>query len=112
MIYTDEDVNWVFNRMGGRCFYCSMRLSRENFGLIVERGAWDIDNFIPLSRNGAFRRDNWVPSCIICETVKGELFPWEFDAPRFRQRDECPNNYIRGVPFSAGHMHETKQGIL
>lgn len=111
MIHAEEDILWVFNRIGGRCFYCGMRLSFENFGRIAERGAWEIGNFIHVSREGESQRDNWVPSCIICETVKGSLFPWEFDARRFRQGDESPNNYIKSVPFSAGHMHETKKGV-
>jgi hypothetical protein len=98
MIISREDVNWVFERVNGRCFYCGMRLERSNYGLIDGSGAWEICNFVPVLPEAKPRRDNLVPACIICETVKGELYPWEFDARRFRPGDECPNNYMLCFP--------------
>ncbi len=44
--------------------------------------------------NGERCRENWVPACIACDTVKGECFPWEYDSRRFLQGDENPDNYI------------------
>ena len=94
MTYTKEDINWVYVRMGGRCFYCGILLSFEQFGLAGEPRAWDINDFIPAAKNGESCRDNWVPACISCSTIKGELFPWEFDARRFKHKDEQPHHYI------------------
>jgi 5-methylcytosine-specific restriction endonuclease McrA len=95
MAYTKDEVKWVFDRTGGRCFYCGMTLVFENYGLLPERSAWEVNYFIPKLDNGERRRENWVPACISCDTVKGECFPWEFDSRRFLPEDENPDNYIK-----------------
>lgn len=93
MSYTDEDRNWVYDRTGGHCFYCGIQLSFSNYGLVGERGAWEIEHFIPIASNGAHQPYNWVPACVGCNTAKADLLPWEFD-PRFRQGDRDPSHYI------------------
>lgn len=45
MGYTDEDVNWVYDRTEGSCFYCRIRLSFRNYGIVGNKGAWEIDHF-------------------------------------------------------------------
>ena len=95
MAYTDDELLWVYNRTDGRCIYCGTHLIFENYSLLAERGAWDINYFIPKLNNGARCRENWVPACIACDTIKGECFPWEIRFPTgFLQGDENPENYI------------------
>jgi len=94
MAYTDDAIKWVHNRTGGRCFYCGKPLTLPHHDLIAEWGAWVINCFIPQSKNGADCRENWVPACFLCNTVKGACLPWEFDSRRFRQGDENPDNYL------------------
>ncbi len=93
MLYTNDEIKWVFDRTDGCCFYCGSYLILGCHGTVAERGAWDVNYFIPTLDKGERRRNNWVPACIVCDTVKGELFPWEFDARRFRDRDENPDHY-------------------
>lgn len=94
MRYSDDDLNWVLDRTRGRCFYCKKQLSFKNYGILEERGAWEIDHFIPLASGGADQPYNWVPACIECNSEKRDLLPWEFDPDRFRQDDSDPDNYI------------------
>ncbi len=94
MAYTDEEIKWVYDRANSRCFYCGTHLVFENYSLLDERGAWEVNYFIPKLNNGERCRENWVPACIACDTVKGECFPWEYDSRRFLQGDENPDNYI------------------
>lgn len=110
-MYTDDEIKWVFERTEGRCYYCGTHLELSNRGLIAVGGSWDINYFIPTLDKGERRRENWVPACITCDTVKSECFPWEFDARRFRPDDENPDNYKASELCSAldgGTKNEAK----
>ncbi len=95
MAYTADEIKWVYDRTDGRCFYCGEHLMLDCYGSVADRGAWDIDDFIPTLHKGERRRENWVPACIFCESVKGKLLPWEYDSRRFLTGDENPDNYIK-----------------
>lgn len=86
-------INLVYYRNDGYCFYCDKRLSYQNYGIVGSRGAWEIDHFIPFSRNGADKISNFVPACIDCNSRKADLMPWEFNPYRFpyceRDPDKC-----------------------
>jgi len=92
--YTQDDVNWVYDRTGGYCFYCDSKLSFANYGKVGRKGAWEIDHFIPLRSGGAHQPYNWVSACIDCNTRKADLLPWEFDPERFRAGERDPDNNI------------------
>ncbi len=94
MAYSDEDINWAHDRADGHCFYCGIRLSFKNYGIVGAHAAWEIDHFIPLSRGGPDQPYNWVPACVDCNTRKSDLFPWEFDPLRFEEDDRDPDNYV------------------
>lgn len=94
MAYTDDDLTWVYDRTGGKCFYCGKSISFKNYGEVGEKGAWEVDHFIPLASNGADQPYNWVPACINCNTEKSDLLPWEYDPERFLKGDRDPDHYI------------------
>ena len=94
MAHTNGDVNWVYDRAEGHCFYCGIQLSFKNYGDVGQKGAWEIDHFIPIASNGADQLYNWVPACVNCNTEKADLLPWEYDPDRFRRGDREPDNYI------------------
>ena len=94
MAYTDEEVNRIYDRTGGYCFYCRIKLSFKNYGVVGEKGAWEMDHFIPIARGGAHQPRNWVPACVSCNTEKSDFLPWQYDPYRFRQRGRNPDNYI------------------
>lgn len=60
MDFSNDDVNWVYDRTGGSCFYCGIRLSFKNYGIVGNKGAWEIDHFIPIASKGAHQPYNWV----------------------------------------------------
>jgi hypothetical protein len=95
MAYTDDEIKWVYKRTAGHCFYCGEHLTLGCYGLVADRGAWDIDDFIPTLNKGERRRENWVPACLFCDCIKRNLFPWEYDSRRFLPGDENPDNYIK-----------------
>lgn len=94
MAYSADDINWVYDRTGGRCLYCGKRLSFHNYGVVGTHGAWEVDHFIPLASNGAHQHYNLVAACVGCNTAKSDMLPWEFGPGRFRQGDRDPSNYI------------------
>jgi 5-methylcytosine-specific restriction endonuclease McrA len=95
MPYSDEEINWIYDRTSGRCFYCHKRLSFKNYGEVGAFGAWEVDHFIPIASRGADQPKNWVPACIECNTAKSDFLPWEFDPYRFDKSVRDPDNYLR-----------------
>ena len=67
----------------GRCYYCGKAISFKNYGRVGEKGAWEVDHFIPESRGGIHSFENWVPACVPCNTEKGDMMPWEYQPGRF-----------------------------
>ncbi len=73
--------SFVFAKSGGRCWYCGIDLTRDRF---------DIDHFVPVTGGGSGELRNLVPSCLVCNRVKGNrTLEW------FRQRTE---NLLAGRP--------------
>jgi 5-methylcytosine-specific restriction endonuclease McrA len=89
-----DDVEWVYARTDGRCFYCDKEIVLDNRGVLHARGAWVLDHFIPFSRGGSDETYNLVPACIDCNTQKSDLMPWEFDPETFANGDRDPDNYL------------------
>ncbi|SRR6266849_1568156 len=89
-----DDVEWVFYRTDGRCFYCEEDLVLGNRGDVGARGAWELDHFIPFSRGGSDQPWNLVPACVACNTEKSDLMPWEYEPERFAKGDRDPEKYL------------------
>lgn len=67
---------WEFNPAGpGCCNYCRKALTLD------ERGAWDIDHVVPLSRGGLHELQNLVIACVRCNRSKGAKMLSEWVAP-------------------------------
>ena len=72
-------------RVRGRCHYCRLvtPLGSERTGQerrsIDERFA-NLDHRIPRSRGGPDHPSNWVLSCNLCNTLKGDMDAEEFVA--------------------------------
>lgn len=53
-----------------KCLYCNDHLDIRN---------WHLDHFIPLAKGGTNRFDNIVPSCYMCNLMKGAFSPAKFE---------------------------------
>ena len=94
MAYVNEVINEVYDLTEGHCFYWGIQLSFRNYGKVGEKGAWEIDHFIPIASNGTHQPHNWVPACVNCNTEKSDLLPWQYDPDRFGCGDRDPSNYL------------------
>jgi len=89
-----DDVEWVFYRTDGKCFYCEKELVLEDHGKVGKRGGWQMDHFIPFVSRGADQPYNLVPACVDCNGRKSDLMPWEFDPDTFAVNDRRAENYL------------------
>lgn len=79
MGYTDEELNYIYDKTRGHCYHCGKKLVWKNYGLPGERGAWEIDHSVPVSRGGTNYLRNLVPSCIECNRSKQDFTSREFE---------------------------------
>jgi len=79
MGYTDEELSYVFDKNDGYCWHCGKKLAWKNYGRPRERGAWEVDHSLPLSRGGTDYLRNLVPACIECNRIKGNLTSQELE---------------------------------
>jgi CRISPR/Cas system Type II protein with McrA/HNH and RuvC-like nuclease domain len=76
--YSDEDLNYIYDKADGHCYYCDKKIDWSNYGRPGEKGAWSVDHMRPVSRGGTDHLNNLVPACITCNSSKGDLKPSEF----------------------------------
>ncbi len=53
------------------CHICHKKLAKKNYGVVVMRGAWEVDHSIPISKGGSNHLNNLFPACIPCNRKKG-----------------------------------------
>lgn len=81
MGWNPATIQYVYDKTGGYCHYprCGRKkIARINYGRPHERGAFEIDHSIPLSRGGTDHRNNLFPACISCNRSKGDMTGAEF----------------------------------
>ena len=71
MAFTDEELNYIYDKTNGYCEYCGKKLAFKNYGKVGERGAWEVDHSNPKSRGGTNYLRNLFPACIECNRAKG-----------------------------------------
>jgi hypothetical protein len=76
--FNREDLEDIFGKTDGYCRYCGKQLAWSNHGRVGERGAWEVDHSIPVSRDGTDYFSNLWPACVSCNTEKGTLTGSEF----------------------------------
>ena len=77
-MYSDDLLNYIYDKTGGYCAYCGKRLAWRNYGYPGARAAWEVDHSVPVSRGGTNHLNNLVPTCIPCNRSKGDLTAGEF----------------------------------
>ena len=63
----------IYDSTRGYCYYCGKKIAWKNYGLIGERGCWEVDHYTPKSGGGSDHINNLVPACIPCNREKGVL---------------------------------------
>ncbi|MGI0008160.1 MAG: HNH endonuclease [Nitrosopumilaceae archaeon] len=70
MPFTMEEVNYVYDKTDGYCYYCGKKLSFVNYGKLGNHGSWEIDHSKPVSKGGSDYLRNLVPACTTCNRDK------------------------------------------
>jgi 5-methylcytosine-specific restriction endonuclease McrA len=92
--YSPDEIQLIYDRTAGACFYCGNALALGNQGRPSATGAWEVDHFIPLEAHGAHLAQNWVAACVDCRTRKSDQMPWEHDPFRFKRGARHPDDYL------------------
>jgi 5-methylcytosine-specific restriction endonuclease McrA len=78
MAYTEDELNYIYDKNEGYCWHCDKKLAFTNYGRVGEKGAWEVDHSIPVARGGTDHLNNLVPACIECNRSKQDLTSREF----------------------------------
>ncbi|PIE72972.1 MAG: HNH endonuclease [Deltaproteobacteria bacterium] len=62
---------WQQKTASGRCFYCNK---------VVPYREITMDHLLPISRGGRSTKENLVPSCKSCNSLKKSMMPLEWEA--------------------------------
>ena len=72
--YRDYELNIIYEKTGGRCFYCGQKLVFTAYGDVQHPRGWEVDHVKPRSRGGSDDLKNLVPACISCNRQKGNHY--------------------------------------
>ena len=78
MGYDGDELNYIYDKSDGYCHYCGKKLAWTNYGSPGEKGAWEVDHGIPLSRGGTDYPKNLWAICVECNREKGTMNPSEY----------------------------------
>ena len=69
--YTDDELNDIFERGGGKCHLCGVRVAFKNYNKRGKHRAWHVDHSRPLANGGTDHGNNLRPAHIDCNLEKG-----------------------------------------
>ena len=70
MVFTNEQLNNIYDRTTGYCHICHKKVAFKNYGKFGERGAWEVEHSNPQAKDGTNRLTNLYPACISCNRSK------------------------------------------
>lgn len=70
MLWTDDDLDAIYDRTSGKCHLCHKKLARVNYADFGARGAWEVEHSVPKARGGTDHLNNLFPACIPCNRSK------------------------------------------
>lgn len=70
MSYDEITLNRIYDRTDGRCHLCRKKLSLCNYGVLGNKGAWEVDHSFARIRGGTNHLNNLKPACIPCNRAK------------------------------------------
>ncbi len=72
----------IYRRTRGRCTYCGIRLRWDLHGVRTAQG-WEVDHWIPRSRDGDDDPENLWPACWACNRSKNDMTGGEYLTQRW-----------------------------
>ena len=73
MSYTDNQLQRIYEKTGGRCACCGKQLSFGNYGTfgIGRRGHWEVGHWRSRASGGSNRLSNLLAMCFDCNRGMG-----------------------------------------
>jgi len=71
MVFSDTQLNQIYDRTSGYCHICHKKLAFKNYGVLGARGAWEVEHSNAQVKGGTNRLNNLYPACIRCNRSKG-----------------------------------------
>ena len=68
--WSDDDLNWIYDRTDGCCHLCGRKVHFHNYGCSGRVGAWEVEHSVPRACGGTDHRNNLFPACIPCNRGK------------------------------------------
>ena len=72
MSHSEDKLDEIYGKTGGKCRCCSKQLVREYYGKDNVDGAWEVDHAIPASEGGTNNIENLWPMCPECNQRKSD----------------------------------------
>lgn len=73
MAYTNEQLERIFDRTGGKCHLCGKKLAWMNYGMFKKKMAWEVEHSIARAMGGSDHGNNLYAAHIRCNRSKGTL---------------------------------------
>ncbi|MDE1862838.1 MAG: HNH endonuclease [Thaumarchaeota archaeon] len=70
MGYSNDDLNYIFDKTNGNCRHCGKQLAFDNYGDRGARGAWEVDHSNPKAKGGTDHMRNLWALCWQCNLDK------------------------------------------
>ncbi len=70
MAFSDEQLNWIYDRTNGKCHICGKQVFFVNYGNPNGKGAWEVEHSVPRAKGGSDYLRNLYPACIKCNRAK------------------------------------------
>src|SRR5580658_2913501 len=97
MNLSDEELQEIFVKGEGHCFYCRSPIDMDRYGSSGS-GGWEIDHYVARSEGGTSDLSNLVPACRTCNRGKGMRHGRSFDAEFDRDSTVAHVYDIAGLP--------------
>ena len=71
MAYSEDRLDKIFSKTGGRCHLCHGGLWFEDYAARSSEGGWEVEHSHPKALGGSDHLNNLFPACVPCNRSKG-----------------------------------------
>ena len=69
-LWTDEELNIIFDRTSGHCWFCKHPLKWSHYGDRSFAMGWEVDHRVAVANGGTDDISNLIPACWTCNNAK------------------------------------------